>query len=111
MPLLSTAQYLLFEFMVTLKLQKQTLEPHQLKLRFDSWVVVYTSSFNLIYYFLSCVRAKTALIVNNLIALTQGASIGDLTSLEELVSFTLLIFLLVFQREAQCRSYKQQMVC
>lgn len=31
-------------------------------------------------------RAKTALIVKNLIALTQGASIGDLTSLEELMS-------------------------
>ncbi|KAJ7379614.1 meiotic chromosome condensation [Desmophyllum pertusum] len=31
-------------------------------------------------------RAKTALIVKNLIALTRGASIGDLTSLEELMS-------------------------
>lgn len=31
-------------------------------------------------------RAKTAVIVKNLIALTQGASIGDLTSLEELMS-------------------------
>ncbi|XP_015767731.1 PREDICTED: condensin complex subunit 1-like [Acropora digitifera] len=31
-------------------------------------------------------RAKAALIVKNLITLTQGASIGDLTSLEELMS-------------------------
>ena len=30
-------------------------------------------------------RTKTALIVKNLITLTQGASMGDLTSLEELV--------------------------
>jgi len=35
--------------------------------------------------FLAFCRAKTALIVKNLIQLTQGASIGDLTSLEELV--------------------------
>ena len=37
------------------------------------------------YVSVSFYRAKTALIVKNLIALTQGASIGDLTSLEELV--------------------------
>ena len=30
-------------------------------------------------------RAKTALVVKNLMALVDGASIGDLTSLEELV--------------------------
>jgi hypothetical protein len=36
-------------------------------------------------------RAKTAVIVKNMIALTHGASIGDLTSLEELVSTTVLL--------------------
>ena len=39
------------------------------------------------YSYVTRFRSKTALIVKNLIALTQGASIGDLTSLEELVGF------------------------
>ena len=43
--------------------------------------------------FLAFCRAKTALIVKNLIQLTQGASIGDLTSLEELVGLITIIFL------------------
>lgn len=40
---------------------------------------------NMFYSFVTRFRSKTALIVKNLIALTQGASMGDLTSLEELV--------------------------
>ena len=42
-------------------------------------------AYNMFYSFVTRFRSKTALIVKNLIALTQGASIGDLTSLEELV--------------------------
>ena len=44
-------------------------------------------AYNMFYSFVTRFRSKTALIVKNLIALTQGASIGDLTSLEELVGF------------------------
>ena len=42
-------------------------------------------AYNMFYSFVTRFRSKTALIVKNLIALIQGASIGDLTSLEELV--------------------------
>lgn len=48
------------------------------------------SRYKIYYYKVSnCLfdfRAKTGIIVKNLIALTYDATIGDLTSLEELVS-------------------------
>jgi len=40
---------------------------------------------SIMYGLFDC-RAKTGIIVKNLIALTYDATIGDLTSLEELVS-------------------------
>lgn len=49
-------------------------------------------AYNMFYSFVTRFRSKTALIVKNLIALTQGASIGDLTSLEELVGFCVFFF-------------------
>ena len=55
-------------------------------------------AYNMFYSFVTRFRSKTALIVKNLIALTQGASIGDLTSLEELVGCCVFFFKHSFPR-------------
>ena len=44
-------------------------------------------SFVYMYIIFFSFRARAAIIARNLIILTQGASIGELTSLDELVGF------------------------